>query len=239
MSSVSITAEGLRDFYSGHYPRHYRHDSPVESRKSMAKKVIGEVVHNRARNILDIGAGPGDVEGKIIGGIKSSLVTKGLLPALHLVSLDIATIPSHRLIAPKSRQHVRADSRQMPFSNETFDVVFSNLSIDMLRRFGADDYDKAMAETARVLKMGGSALLFFHPHELFRTLSDLNKDDADFAAGYFDGDDAHNPFYAHEDEICEDLERFGLDPLSIETRTSEHEGNTESWWEVKAKKTKK
>ena len=56
----------------------------------------------------------------------------------------------------------KADSRRLPFADNSFDKVFC---IDVLEHFPLDVIDEYMAETARILKPGGRFLAFSNTRE--------------------------------------------------------------------------
>jgi ubiquinone/menaquinone biosynthesis C-methylase UbiE len=69
-----------------------------------------------------------------------------------------ATLENARLEGVADRVEVRtADMRQLPFPDDSFDVIVSNVAIHNLYR--PAERERAVAEIARVLKPGGQALI--------------------------------------------------------------------------------
>jgi ubiquinone/menaquinone biosynthesis C-methylase UbiE len=68
----------------------------------------------------------------------------------------------------------KADSRRLPFADNTFDKAFS---IDVLEHFPRDVIDEYLAETARVLKPGGQFLAFSNTSDpsSLQPLTDLSR----------------------------------------------------------------
>lgn len=212
----------LADFYTNHYTNRKSHDSPERSRVNMARRVVEAARKSGGRTILDVGAGRGDVERLILQHPDTD--------RLALVSLDIAAIPYNKLIRPGRRTHVQADSRVMPFASGLFDIVCSNLSIDMLRRNQNGDYERALAEMRRVSRLGARALFSFHHADLFTDLSREYRGDDDITAEYFNGVADDNPFYAQPEEVLDDLSEAGFVNISVQLA----EGRNDRWWEVQA-----
>lgn len=99
---------------------------------------------------------------------------------------------------------VRMDIHQMPFSENSFDVVLCNHVLEHV----ADDI-RAMKEIARVLKPGGYAILqvpFFHPVPE-QTLSDPTITDPKMREKMF-GQDDHVRKYGHD--FRQRIEQAGL-----------------------------
>ena len=228
-----MTEHNLREFYTGYYRNEKDHDSPNLSRANMKRRILREIQRaGSPLKVLDIGAGRGDIEGAIFRELNGrSLDDRELVRNSTFVSIDIADIQPERIIKKGQRTHIQADSRKLPFADEAFDLVFSNLSIDMLRRNKNGDYERALEEMRRVTKLGGVALLSFHPASLFTKLSESYAGDRGVAAGYFDGITENNPFYNHEGQIHEDLTGAGFAIMSTEFFG---DGVRDEWWEVAA-----
>lgn len=228
-----MAEHNLREFYTEYYRTEKGHDSPEQSRVRMERRVTREILRaDSPLNVLDIGAGRGDIEGAIFRELNGCPPDgKMAIKDSTFVSIDIADIPPQRIIEKEQRTHIRADSRKLPFRDAVFDIVFSNLSIDMLRRNQNGDYEQALEEMRRVTKLGGVALLSFHPDSLFTKLSESYAGDTGVAAEYFDGTTENNPFYGRESQIAEDLIGAGFAPTSVELFG---DGVRDEWWEVTA-----
>lgn len=80
------------------------------------------------------------------------------------VRLMIGSDPA-TLFADQAREQValaRADSRSLPFADNTFDKLFA---IDILEHFPLEVIDQYLAESARVLRPGGRMLAFSNTRE--------------------------------------------------------------------------
>lgn len=225
----------LRDHYSRFYAHIKDHDSPRESRTRMVRAVTRFLLgRDEPATILNAGAGRREIEGTLNRNAKGNVdkTLRDRLTQATMVSFDIADIPARRIIGEKGR-HLQADSRAMPFKAETFDLAMSNLSIDMLRR-EPGDFDTAIAELARVTKLGGAVLLNYHPPQLFESLSAGYRDGSDYLASFYNGVDADNPYYRDADSIVADLQEVGIDVDSVHMQHDAH--MADSWWEVSGRK---
>ena len=223
----------LSEFYTPFYAYGSGHDSPNQSRVNMARRIRKEIEGTKEpQRVLGIGAGRGEVEGTLTRDAHGSgnRVWQSLVRQSQFVTIDIADIPPRKLVSKRTRTHVRADSRQLPFATDSFGICTSNLSIDMLRRNENGDYERTLGEMRRVLCVGGVALLSFHASSLFDNLSEVYSGRGGVREQYFDGKSAHNPFYQHAEDIAEDLHAVGFKDVAS---TMVVEGQDE-WWETRA-----
>lgn len=100
------------------------------------------------RDILDLGAGTG----------AAAEAMKRRFPRARVTAADLSA-PMLEIARRRSRfwrriRCVEADARKLPFEDESFDVVFSNLMLQWL-----EPPDAALAEARRVLRPGGLLLL--------------------------------------------------------------------------------
>lgn len=100
------------------------------------------------RAVLDLGAGTG----------LAALAMKRRYPRARVTAVDLAA-PMLQVARRRSRfwrpiRCLEADARALPFEDESFDLVFSNLMLQWL-----DPPDAALAEARRVLRPGGLLLL--------------------------------------------------------------------------------
>ena len=233
-----MTEHRLEEFYTPFYTIGNKHDSPIESRVNMARRIRHKIeAAKQPVSVLGVGSGRGDVEAMVLRDARNSGNTPWQRHARQsfFVTLDIADIPFRKLVngGRRQRTHVRGDSRQLPFSDDSFDIVTSNLSVDMLRRNKNLDYEKALREMRRVLKMGGVALFSFHPANLFNNLSEYYKGEGGVTGEYFDGVAENNPFYDNSEDIIRDLAEAELATESIELVSSKR--REDKWWEVTAR----
>jgi len=103
-----------------------------------------EIVKISPQLILDAGTGTGSA----IPGLYS-LYKKSQLIALDLSENMLVKAARHGNFL-RSPYCVCADIENLPFENETFDLIFSNLSMQW-----CNDLDAALLEARRVLKPGG------------------------------------------------------------------------------------
>ncbi|MEI6776146.1 MAG: methyltransferase domain-containing protein [Chloroflexales bacterium] len=78
-----------------------------------------------------------------------------------MVGSDPATLFADEAVATVAL--AKADSRSLPFAEDSFDKAFS---IDILEHFPIDVIDDYLAETARVLRPGGRMLAFSNTREM-------------------------------------------------------------------------
>jgi malonyl-CoA O-methyltransferase len=116
----------------------------VESRLLEQLDALGE---KQPLRILDVGSGPGRASG----------VMKGRWPKAQVVALDIA-LPMLRQVPRNTRfwrpvRQVCGEASQLPFSDGSIDVIFSNLCLQWV-----PDLPVALAEFRRVLREDGLLL---------------------------------------------------------------------------------
>jgi SAM-dependent methyltransferase len=124
--------------------------------------------------LLDVGCGRGMV----------LILAAKRLPAGRAVGIDLwstadqsgnseqATLHNAELEGVRDRIEVRtADMRQLPFPDESFDLVTSSLAIHNIR--DRQGREQALAEILRVLKAGGTAMIadIFHTAEYHQYFS--------------------------------------------------------------------
>jgi len=120
-----------------------------------------------ARGILEsYGDRFGDLEGARVLDIGCGLGGKTVAYAEAGARVTGVDIKTHNIARCVEFAHARrddviflaGDAERLPFAEGTFDLVFAN---DSLEHFG--DPEGALRELARVLKPGGSIILFFTP----------------------------------------------------------------------------
>ncbi|MGY1458009.1 malonyl-ACP O-methyltransferase BioC [Luteimonas sp. A534] len=119
----------------------------VESRLFESLEYLGEQV---PADIVDLGSGPGT----------AAVELRRRWPKARVVAIDLA-LPMLRQVAPKRGwnplqrpiDRVCADARALPLSDDSVDLIFSNLCLQWV-----DDLDALFAGFRRVLRPGGLLL---------------------------------------------------------------------------------
>jgi len=131
------------------------YDKVAVLQREVGKRLIDrlDIIRAVPKNILDIGCGTGD----------NTLVLSKLYKRANIVALDFADEMlkvAHRKLSWKQKllnnniKYVCADAESLPFKDNSFEFIFSNLTIQWCA-----DLDRTFAEFKRVLKPEG--LLFF------------------------------------------------------------------------------
>lgn len=128
-------------------------DSPDESRTSLIKKThtLIDLLPKDSR-VLDLGAGRQIFEKEYEDNFGR--------PKCKIIAVDIANIPKENLLAD-AYPHIQASGRQLPFSNDSFDAVVSNMAFDFM-------LPEALPELQRVAKPGASIFLNLHHPSLLK-----------------------------------------------------------------------
>jgi len=122
-------------------------DSPGKSRSSLIERVYPYISSLRKDSlVLDLGAGRQIFE--------KEYEDKYGKPECDIITLDIAKIPKERLLA-KDYQHVLATGRALPFKNETFAALISNMAFDFM-------LPETLTQLHRVIKQGAWIFLNLH-----------------------------------------------------------------------------
>jgi SAM-dependent methyltransferase len=215
----------LMDDYSRYYRRHVS-DSPVESRTSMVKRIIGSVLDGDVipPRVLNIGSGPQMLENQLLA--QSNPDIKKKLKALQFVSLDIADISSQNLLAQERTNvnHVRGDATATAFKDNSFGLVVSNLAIDFAPK------EEAFREAYRVLNHEGKAVFYLHHPSLLDSMEKKDEQVQIFWTYLKD----NKILFNDEVEIRNFLEKIGF--RDVEVILKNDKGNRNKWWEVVALK---
>lgn len=103
--------------------------------------------------VLEVAVGPGHVLLEILKRVNRTNVIYGI--DLSWKMLEKSRRRALRA-GYKNACLVEADTRQLPFGNQTFDILYSSYAVDIL---GLHDITCALSEFRRVLKRGGRAVL--------------------------------------------------------------------------------
>jgi len=161
-----------RAFYSLYYNYHGRNrknnilenreDSPDESRRSLLRRVYPFISSLPKESfVLDLGAGRQIFE-------KEYEDKYGNKPICHIITVDIADIPKDRLLA-KDCPHVQATGQSLPFRDEQFDAVISNMAFDFMLPL-----PQATTELYRITK--GNASIFLNLHHPSLVNYDIDRE---------------------------------------------------------------
>lgn len=226
--------ESMRNHYSNGYKnRLFLHDSPDNSRKNMCRRIMDLLVaSNQPMTVLNLGAGPQALEHQLLS-YRSSRKYKQILDQTQFITLDLATIPSQRLMMRKKNNvfHVQANSLDLPFAANTLDLVVSNMSLDFIYR---TDFNRPYAEVFRIVKPGGHALFSFHHPRLYANqLINGEICGNGTVEQYWKWLHEQHILFHNQDEIRTCLQdTIGFTLTSVECRSE----SEDTWWEVTAKK---
>lgn len=149
ITSVCLILEILYMLYSSY----------IGKRKCL-EKAIQNLHSEKIKKVLDIGTGSG----------LFSVVFAQKFPEAHIDAIDVwhgkDQSKSKIELAQKNATiegvqdrvtFVKADMRELPFTDETFDLVLASLALHNLEK--QEDRLKALVEMVRVLKVGGEVLI--------------------------------------------------------------------------------
>lgn len=220
MTSPEAAQSILLENYTNLYRSSEKHDSPDFSRLNMTH-TIAELFCNSTspKRILDIGSGRQALE-------KQFYITYHNQPwfkYLSITSLDFADIAGDKLLCDKIENvnHIRGNGLFLPFGDNTFDAVVSNLAIDLMPH-------KAFAEASRVLNPQGYAIFNFHHPSLL----DIMPTDDSVKLAYWKYLKENKILFENFDQIVQTLSEKGL---RVEDVERDNDG-TDRWWVVLARK---
>ena len=112
-------------------------------------------------NLLEDWLSAKKVERMLKTDLFDELINAGLVPSLHhyardVIGMDISPTATHKTQA-KGSINITADTRRLPFSESTFDVILSNSTLDHYDT--TEEIIVSLGEFKRVLKPGGQLLL--------------------------------------------------------------------------------
>ena len=194
-----------------------------------------DIVKLQPQMILDAGAGTGQAVPALFQRYK-----KAQLVALDLSENMLQQTSRHGGLF-RSPHLVCADIQQLPFADESFDLVFSSLSMQW-----CNDLNAALLEAKRVLKPGGLFVFTtFGPDTLKELrLSWRSVDEANHVNQFIDMHDIgdallHDGFaepvmeaeiltvtYDTVDEVMRDLKAIGANVTSVRTAGDDIKGNS-------------
>lgn len=170
-----LTPAEFRNCYTTYYALRSE-DSPYASRAFLISKICEEVrcqmehkknegtsLSDHKIRMLSLGAGIQILEKEM-----QRALPEEMLQSLEIITLDIADIDSKQLLAG-NYSHATADGSVLPFTSDSFDIVYSNMAIDFMPR-------QAFEEAYRVLDSDGTLLVNFH-HPNLITINRLKIDE--------------------------------------------------------------
>jgi len=113
---------------------------------------MAEIKHGE--KVLDIGFGTGWVLERLVHLVGTDHITHGLDYSAGMKQVALENLRKKNL--EHTVELVTANIKQMPYPNNTFDVVFVSFVIDLLAQ---KDIALALAEIKRVLKPGGRVII--------------------------------------------------------------------------------
>lgn len=210
----------INTFYSKFYLRD-KEDSPDQSRVSLARKSKPIIVGLGAGDyVLDLGAGRQIFEREYERSYGQ--------PACQIVTVDIAEIRKRQLLAKFGDiSHLRASGPHLPFNNESFSLVVSNMALDFMP-------ENTIDELYRVMKPGSVGLVNMHhpdliPDDLDNKLS--RSDLTERQRGIYEFWKylrENNILYSDPFEIFDKFFSHGFIVKDIDKRND----SANSWWEL-------
>lgn len=209
----------LTGFYSNLYRGVEKHDSPEMSRINMVKR-IGLVMSQGIvpNTILNIGAGRQSLEKQV----HTTYHNQPWYDDTFIATIDIADIQRNKLLAKKITNvaHTRASGLNLPFVENLFGLVVSNLAIDFLPH-------DAFEEAARVLAPDGQAIFQFHHPSLTEVSSDHQQ-----VGSFWEYLNKNKILFQNEDQIKTELSLRGFIVNQVGLDTD----GRDKWWVVNATK---
>lgn len=226
-SGVVDPVEAINTFYSKFYLRD-KEDSPDQSRLLLARKSKPIISGLGSRDyVLDLGAGRQIFEREYVRSYGQ--------PAYQIVTVDIAEIRRRQLLTKIGDiSHVRASGSHLPFNNESFSLVVSNMALDFMP-------ENTIDELHRVMKPGSVGLVNLHhpdliPEDLESRLSQSHLTERQRRVHEFwKYLRENNILYSDEFEILNKFFLHGFYVKGID-RVVEHE---DTWWELEVIKPSK
>lgn len=182
---IEMDTEQSIDFMREYYTLHYEdgqntEDSLVASRTCMVFRITELLVKRPGiRNILNIGAGLQEVEAILFltfAGVNSLDKLKDIhfttldLAEVHPWSLQMHTAVVTQLLPEWVERNVRHVTGNFlnpkVLSGKTYDLIISNMAIDLLPR------DIAIPRVYNMLNSGGTVIFNFHHRKLFQHVQD-------------------------------------------------------------------
>lgn len=210
----------INTFYSKFYLRD-KEDSPDQSRVSLARKSMPIIARlSESDYVLDLGAGRQIFEReyqKSYGRADCQFVT-----------IDIAQIRKRQLLS-KSRNisHARASGTHLPFNDQSFSLVVSNMALDFMP-------EDTIGELFRVMRYGGVGLVNMHHPDLIPDDLDTKLSRSDLTERqrgiyeFWKYLRDNNVLYSDDFEIFDKFFLHGFNVKKIDKKND----SANSWWEL-------
>jgi ubiquinone/menaquinone biosynthesis C-methylase UbiE len=219
--------ENIQKLLASHYSRLYsgkeKHDSPDLARTRMCNEIVRVIKDEPLPNnqILSIGSGRQALEKQLL--VSRDPKTLELLKNTEITTIDIANISKSKLLALKyGINHVQANTLNLPFQNNTFGLIFSNLAIDFAPK-------EALKEAFRVLSPKGKVLFNFHHPILYTKNTQKSPEEVKQFISYIK---ENRILYENKESIEYNLINSGFKHISVSLDTD----GEDKWWMVRADK---
>jgi ubiquinone/menaquinone biosynthesis C-methylase UbiE len=117
-------------------------------------KALQMAAIKKGEKVLDIGFGTGWVLERLVYLVGVDHITYGLDYSEGMKKVTLQNLKKKNI--ETAVELVTANVKNMPYADDTFDVVFVSFVIDLLQK---DDIPKALSEIKRVLKPGGRLIV--------------------------------------------------------------------------------
>jgi len=147
-----IPAEAYDTVYFTHECQGHEHFGEEGQLPPRLEKALAYAGPLQGKHVLDLGCGRGE------------LMRHGVQQGATVVGIDYAPAAlelAQQILPPKGARLVQADVTQLPFDDDTFDLV---LALDLVEHLFAYQLDAMMAEVFRVLKPGGRLVAHTMPN---------------------------------------------------------------------------
>ncbi len=225
-------SDTLRTNYSSHYKDH-AYDSPDLSRSSLLSRLRPIMAANSNVSILDLGSG----NQSLFRQFNSAKIPTS--EKTGLFSIDIADI-NYQKFHKKGieSKHLTADGRNLPFEDDFFSIVVSNLAISFMGK-------GVFAEIRRVMQLGGILIVNTdHPSiQIFRdNLNSLSAPSVHQKRQLAVWNEliGSNNIFNSEEEIEGTLRTFGFRVTNIGVGSEKSfsldstQTHVPKWWEIEA-----
>jgi len=219
--------ENIQKLLASHYSRIYsgkdKHDSPDLARTRMCNEVVRLIKDESLPNnrILSIGSGRQALEKQLL--VLRDPKSMELLKDTEITTIDIANISKGKLLGLKyGINHTQANTLNLPFKDNTFGLIISNLAIDFAPK-------EALREAFRVLSPKGKVLFNFHHPILYTKNTQNSPEEVKQFISYIKG---NRILYENKESIEYNLIKSGFNKISVLLDTD----GEDKWWMVRANK---